>query len=314
MTRHRTLTPLPIASAILLCHCVPEVGPPASLLLAPRVLAVRSEPAEVAPGAVARLVLFAAGPGDGRAEGIDDALADAEWALCLAPKPPVDNNFISELCLRDDAAVSRLGVRGAQAELRVPDGACALFGPQTPPQPSGEPPARPREPDATGGYYQPVRVRVPALGLTALAGVRILCGLPSAEPAVAAAYRAQYVANRNPEIASLYALYQGAPWPLDALPVGAAISLRLVPRPESAESFVVFDPMLQLLRPQRESLRVSWFAGQGRFARATTDDAQGAEIAGDFTAPEAAGPVLLWAVLRDSRGGVAVIAQPAQVR
>lgn len=314
MPRPSTLRPFCIASAILACRCVPDVGPPASLLLAPRVLAVRSEPAEVAPGEPTRLLLVVADPGDRRAAGIDTALADAQWALCLAPKPPVDNNFISERCLRDDSSVAVLSARGAQADIQVPAGACALFGPQTPPQPSGQPPARPREPDATGGYYQPVRVRVPALGLTALAGVRIGCGLPYADPSVAAAYRAQYVPNRNPEIASLRALHQGTPQPLDSLPAGATLSLRLVPTPESAEWFVSFDPMLQLLRPQRETLRVSWFAGQGSFNLATTDDTQGAEIAVQWTAPAAPGPVLLWAVLRDSRGGVSVIAQPAQVR
>lgn len=301
--------------AILSAGCVPEVGPPASLLLGPRVVAVRSEPAEVAPGESAQLTLFVAEPGVGSPGSLDVALRDAEWALCLAPKPPVDNNFISGRCLNEDSAVNRLATRGTRVEVQIPMNSCALFGPQTPPQESGQPPARPRDPDSTGGYYQPVRVRVPALGLLALAGVRVLCGLPSATPETAAAYRAQYVRNRNPEIASLDALYQDAPQPLTQIQAGTSISLRLFPRTDSAETFLYFDPGGQVLTRQQEALRVSWFSGQGHFNLATTmSDSQGAAITNEWTAPASPGSVLLWTVLRDSRGGTAVVQQPVQVQ
>ncbi len=300
---------------LLSAGCVPEIGPPQSLLVAPRILAVRVEPPEVAPGDVARLTLYAAEPGNALSANSEAALRSSQWALCLSPKPPVDNNFISERCLHDDSAVSALSARGTQVDVTVPLDACALFGPQTPPQPPGQPPARPREPDTTLGYYQPVRVRVPELGLTALAGVRILCGLPSATPELAAAYRMQYVPNRNPEILALEASDGDSPLPLQRLPAGAKITLRLTPQQGSAESFVLASPGDQSLSTQQEALRVSWFADQGSYDRATTmSDVQGAAIPNDWTAPSVPGTVLLFAVLRDSRGGVAVLQQTVQVQ
>ena len=294
---------------------MPEIGSPQSLLVAPRVLAVRVEPPEVAPGDSTRLTLYAAEPGTALSESSAAALRNSQWALCLAPKPPVDNNFISERCLQDDSAVSVLAVRGTQVEVTVPPDACARFGPQTPPQPPGQPPVRPREPDDTFGYYQPVRVRVPELGLTALAGVRILCGLPGATPELAAAYRRQYVPNRNPEILALGASAGDSPLPLRGLPAGATITLRLTPQQGSAEPFLLVSPGAQSLSIQQEALRVSWFADQGSYNHATTmSEVQGAAITNDWTAPSGPAAVLLFAVLRDSRGGVAVLQQPVQVQ
>lgn len=301
---------------LLFCLCcVPEVGPPASVLVAPRVLAVRVEPAEVAPGDAARLNLYVAEPGGGLSLPSDSALRRAQWALCLTPKPPVDNNFVSERCLIEDSASSVLSVRGPQVEVPIPPEACALFGPQTPPTPAGQPPARPREPDATGGYYQPVRVRVAELGLAAIAGIRIRCGLPYASPEIAAAYRNQYIPNRNPEISSLSASSGDSPLTLASLPAGAQLTLRLLPQAGSAEPFILFSPATQTLIAQQEALRVSWFADKGRFnLAATMSEVAGGAIANEWTAPAAPGPVLLYAVLRDSRGGVAVLQQLVQVR
>lgn len=272
-------------------------------------------PAEVAPGDSVRLTLYAAEPGTMLSADSAAALGNSQWALCLAPKPPVDNNFISERCLHDDSAVSALAARGTQVDVAIPLEACALFGPQTPPQQAGQPPARPREPDATGGYYQPVRVRVPELGLTALAGVRIRCGLSYATPELAAAYRRQYVPNRNPEILALTASYGDAPLSLQSLPAGAKLTLRLTPQPGSAEPFLSFSPASQTLITQQEALRVSWFADKGSFNLATTtsDDPSGA-IPNEWTAPAVSGPALLFALLRDNRGGVAVLQQSVQVQ
>lgn len=230
----------------------------------------------------------------------------------MVPKPPVDNNFVSQHCLQDDSVVLPIDTQGAQVDIQVPADACALFGPQTPPAPPGQPPGRPRDPDETGGYYQPVRVHVPALGLTALAGIRIVCGLPYATPEVAAAYRMQYVRNRNPEVAELNVQHNGIALAPDTIPVGEKISLRLRPSSDSAESFVLFNPLTQLLRPEVERLRVSWFCGRGSFEFATTSSDPHGAILNTWLAPDSPGPVLLWAVLRDSRGGVSVFSQRVQ--
>ncbi len=65
--------------------------------------------------------------------------------------------------------------------------------------------------------------------------------------------------------------------------------------------------MTLTLDMQRESLRVSWFATGGAFAHDVTGRAQTDTetfTQNVWTAPESPGPVYLWAVLRDDRGGV----------
>jgi hypothetical protein len=74
-----------------------------------------------------------------------------------------------------------------------------------------------------------------------------------------------------------------------------------------AESYVYYDPLTRKLVDRRESMRVAWFAGAGAFEDDHTgrrEDEREAFSDGIWTAPNAAGPVHLWAVLRDSRGGI----------
>jgi len=299
---------------LFLAACVPEVGSPPSLLTAPRVLSVRSEPPEVSPGEATQLFLTVAGPSSGAEHGaLDDALSDTRWALCLASKPPVDDRFTNERCLTDESAVQPLALRGQNVRVAIPGEACARFGPQTPPSLPEQPPGRPRDPDETGGYYQPVRVQVPALGLVALAAVRIVCGLALTTPEVAAEYRAQYRRNRNPEIAGLFLQQDGAVDHVAAVPVGATLSLSLVPSLDSAEPFLRLHPATRRLETSREALRVSWFAAQGHFAFSTTAGEDSPAIRNTWQAPDEPGNLALWAVLRDSRGGVAVWSQSIAV-
>ncbi len=70
---------------------------------------------------------------------------------------------------------------------------------------------------------------------------------------------------------------------------------------------MVYNIQTASLSPQREAMRVSWFATAGAFehdvtGRAADDPALTAD--NDWVAPTTAGPVHLWLVLRDSRGGV----------
>jgi hypothetical protein len=73
-----------------------------------------------------------------------------------------------------------------------------------------------------------------------------------------------------------------------------------------AETFPYYDPATQTLTMQREALTVAWYATAGSYDGDTStvggdDDATTAD--NGWTAPDAAGPVLLWLVLRDDRGG-----------
>ncbi|HYP87573.1 MAG TPA: hypothetical protein VEQ59_05460 [Polyangiaceae bacterium] len=74
-----------------------------------------------------------------------------------------------------------------------------------------------------------------------------------------------------------------------------------------AETYIYYDPLTRQLVDRREAMRLSWFAGAGAFDDDHTgrrEDETAAFSDGVWTAPSSAGPVHLWVVLRDSRGGI----------
>jgi hypothetical protein len=270
--------------------CASEPGPPEWLVDGPRVIAVIAEPPEVAPTFPTTLQAIAAGP-----EGPIDASA-ARWLQCAQPAALTDPGGIAASCLDDGQPT--LGA-GDILITRMRADACSLFGPVTT---SSE--ARPRDPDATGGYYLPVRVQLEAA--MTFAQVRIRCPLPRATLAVAQELDERYRNNANPGALRLTAWSGDAAVSLDAAPAGAPLRLR-AEWPEGAdEVFPVLDPETQQLRDVREALFVSWYASGGALDRARTaplDGANAAEVG--FRVP-ASGTAWIWAVLRDSRGGAAV--------
>ncbi|MEO8978755.1 MAG: hypothetical protein ABI548_04210 [Polyangiaceae bacterium] len=74
------------------------------------------------------------------------------------------------------------------------------------------------------------------------------------------------------------------------------------------ESYAYLDPADHVLRNRHESMRVSWFASAGSFGSDHTgsEEAHFADTTSDndWRAPKEAGPVFMWVVLRDERGGV----------
>jgi len=74
-----------------------------------------------------------------------------------------------------------------------------------------------------------------------------------------------------------------------------------------AESYAWFNPDSRIVETRHESIRVSWFSTAGRFEDAVTgreEDEFAQTTTGDvWTAPEEAGSVRVWAVIRDARGG-----------
>lgn len=286
-----------------LLSCIPDFGEPISRLSGSRILAIQSEPAEVFPGEQVTLQLYAA---DEHGALVDQELA---WALCTAPKPPVESRTISEACLTDGAQ----GITDTAQIITavIPEDACARFGPELPPQGSGEPTARPRDADATGGYYQPVLAK---LGTQRAVGlVRIRCGVASVTPEVAARFRREYVPNRNPFASTLRAEVRGLEQPLSALPADTNVTLKLSIPHAAQESFLMFDTRAQSLTLAEETLRVSWLSAQGQFSVAATSVLEG-EAQSVFRTPSQPGSLLVWTVLRDVRGGVSVQAHTLKVR
>jgi hypothetical protein len=74
-----------------------------------------------------------------------------------------------------------------------------------------------------------------------------------------------------------------------------------------AEAYVYVDPTSKQIASGRESVVASWYATAGTFdldrvGRDGTDTAT--TVDNGWTAPTSPGPVHLWVVLRDARGGV----------
>ena len=291
-------------SLCVVAACKPDLGSPASLVDAPRYLAIVSDPPEAAPGATVTLHAIIATP-DGQ---VDDA-APAAWAICTSPKPVSVNNAVDDDCVFE--AQQTLPTRALALSATIPMDACSLFGPDPPQAPPGQPPLRPTDPDATGGYYQPVRSLLEDTPKHFIAGFvlpRITCNLPDAPSDLAVEFRDRYVANTNPTIARVLVSVDGATsidLPAD-VPAGHEVTFVVVWPASAAETYPVFDRASRTLVDHREALRVSWFATDGVFEHDHTgagEDDPATESQNLWTAPAAAGTVHMWVVLRDSRGG-----------
>jgi hypothetical protein len=191
---------------------------------------------------------------------------------------------------------------GATVSAAIPANTCQLFGPDPPPPVQGMPPLRPRDPDVSGGYYQPVRIEVG--GVMGFALERITCNLAAAGAEIAIDFAKRYKPNQNPVLNDV------APGEIinGTISAGKKVTLTASWPPESAETYPVYDLAALALIDHRESLRVSWFATAGAFEHDLTgrgEDEMQTTSDNDWTAPTNPGMVTMWVVLRDSRGGVA---------
>jgi len=290
--------------SLALFGCKPDLGDPPYLIKGRSILAIKSEPAESVPGAPVAYSFLLASP-----EGtvLD---SNAGWDICLSPKPPAESNSVAKQCNPPVAGA----VPGQTFEAPVPTDACKLFGPIAPPPEPGKPAIRPRDPDSTGGYYLPVRVRVEDAVERPLVGFafeRISCGLANAPAPVMQQFKAEYQPNNNPSLNGVDAVFaDGSRLSLDTSEVGIALGSTVVFEAQfsalSQESYPVYDGRSESLVPTRESLHFSWFVTSGEFEHDRTgveESAMDNTSSNSWTADATAGPVHLWVVMRDSRGG-----------
>lgn len=287
-------------ASIALGACIDELPQQTSRIDAPRVLAIVAEPAEAAPGAAVGYAAIIATP-DGPRE------AAVAWSYCTAPKPPTEDNIVAAACIGDPAALAPLG-DSATVAATLPADACRTHGPDTPP--GG---FRPRDPDPSGGYYQPVRAAQDGAPL-AFGLHRLACDLADAPPAIVREYRERYAANTHPTLASFRVLRAGAPIDPATVAPGEALTLDATWPAAAAEPYVRYDRARVAIVPAIETLRVGWFATGGTLAADATGALTPTSTAVTWIAPTTAGDVHLWAVLHDDRGGVAVAALTATVR
>lgn len=294
-----------VACPLALLACRPDFGERESLLGEVRIVAVQAEPPEAKPGERVQFSMLVAGP-NGPA-----ASPKVDWALCRTPKPLTENGSVSTACLGE--GVEPLDERTLELGARIPNDACALFGPEVT---SAD--LRPRDPDLTGGYFQPVRVRLTEFrnaGTQAFAFVRLRCNLPDAPADVARLFGEQYVANRNPAILSVERWAEGTRVPFTTGTEGEVVALRV--SWESPERFLAYDVRDRALRMRREDMRVSWYVTGGvllhdRTGRTGEEPEAFSENA--WTLPSSRATSHLFVVLRDDRGGVSFATYPVALK
>jgi hypothetical protein len=295
------MRPLPWLAVAALAACVPDVSSDDTVVRSPRILAVKADPAEARPGAPVTYTPLVASP-----EGSVPS-PFVEWSYCLVPKPLTEDNAVASVCLVPPPGalpppLAEIGA-GASVTSPIPLDACSRFGPVTP---AGG--TRPRDPDSTGGYYQPLRVDLEG-GPPVFALERVTCDLAEATAAVAAAFAMAYAPNENPSLGPLEAS-------LEDVPAGAHVELTATWAASSAETYAYYDAASGTVTTRRESLLVAWYATAGSFDRPTTargSDDPATTASNGWTAPAEAATVHLWIVLRDSRGGVDFAAYDASV-
>jgi hypothetical protein len=137
----------------------------------------------------------------------------------------------------------------------------------------------------------------------------VTCNLATAPPSLAAEYAMHYQANRNPTLVGVQAIVEGTGAYLSAVTPGQNAHLVATWTAKSIETFPVFDLTTQALRDDTETMTLTWFATSGTFATSHTGMSSTTTWENEWTA-DAIGPVHLWAVLRDSRGGVDFVSLP----
>jgi len=323
---------------LVLAACVPALEDHDARVDAERVLAVRAEPAEAAPGQTVTLVALVA-----RADGTVHVTPDL--AFCTARRPLGELGPAATACV-DGAADALVSVDPPSAI--VPRDACRLFGPDVPPSVDGQPPGRPADPDATGGYAIPVRAELD--GAVTIFPLRVSCGFAGATRDQSVELTRRSRPNANPATPALSAVDadgtarpltpdDGSGTPSLVVATGERVTLRVAwpACPDvgvcgdaicgddedasacavdcatkagcgGAERYVYFDPTTRSVARAREAMRVSFFATDGDFASPRTGigatDADATGVDDVWTAPALAEDVHAWVVLRDDRGGV----------
>lgn len=300
--------------------CKPDIPGSPSVVDGPRVLAVKSEPAEAAPKGNPPTTITWSALYVG-ADGNEDP-ANLDWALCVERKPLATAGEISPECLvaAGDSLID-LG-SGEAVTGSLPDDGCRKFGPNPPAPNPGEPSPRPADPDATGGFYQPIRIAANdggtedySVGLT-----RLACGIARVSAEQTLDYQNRYRSNENPTLSGIVVSPGGDETALTAdagttatVSVNAKVTLRaswpdcpLEPAcgdgicganedktscPDDckdphgcagSEPYVSFDLGTRELVDRREGMRVAWYSAGGSFEHDRTGQTE-ADAATTYT-------------------------------
>jgi hypothetical protein len=256
---------------------------PATYVEGLRVFAVKAEPPEVAPGETTTMTLLA----------VDTAgrPVAASWSACLIPAGTT--TAVNPECVTAAAGAGFLPLGdGLTATLTMPALSPLELG----------------LPDATAGFYLPVRIDVTAAGalVPAIYRVRYSLGLtpPNHNPALAGLWLVE--GAKNSTTAALTPLDEAAP---PTVHVGDRLVLRGAFTADSAETYPVpaGDPRLGQTKEATEILRLFWYATAGDISdEVTGGDQPDTVLSFDQRLPDLAGgsaTIDVWLVGREERGG-----------
>jgi hypothetical protein len=278
-----------------LLGCTPELDDRSFLVSGPRLLAIAASPAEAAPPAAVSFQALYVDASGARAAG------ELDWAYCVDRKPLTDDGTVSPSCVQASGDGLVPFGSGPSASGALPQDGCRLFGPDSPQAIGDQPAGRPVDPDPTGGFYQPVRLRVRDGGDTyAIGAARLTCGVGGATQDVAAELSHRYRLNESPAIASLTLVRKTGSVTVTPDASGAQVTrgeevtLKVTwaacpttsacgdgvcgidedvtgcagdcAKPKGctgAEQYVWFDPATRTVAERREAIRIDWFATAG---------------------------------------------------
>jgi hypothetical protein len=297
-----------ILVTLMLCGCPPDFDP-ASHVEGLRVLAIKSEPPELAPGQTATLTPLVVAT-----RGMDAGEPRITWSLCL--RPPLPGSAVANECLSTDGGegLTPLG-EGPTMQVTMPE---------LPPDALGIP-------DFTGGVYLPVVMRVTDGVETVTAVYRLRRTLLVSTPVFTGPVQP---VNNNPRIDDILITYEHdagmRPFDTYAIHAGDRVMLRPVLPKESYEQYPQIEGTLEIpdggvsldggvrffdgglevggirLINVTENLRVSWFSSIGSFDPDVTGAAgkEDASFRLDKFVPAPPADIDLYIVVRDDRGGI----------
>ncbi len=283
------------AASLTALGCAPEFDDAPWRVDEARVLAIAATPPEARPGDPVLLTALTASP-DGTIE------TAPTWSVCTRPRTSAERTSVTARCLEEEF------LEPTPASMLVLSDACARFGPNPPPTEGDTAPQRPADPDASGGYFLPVRAE--ADGAAAFGALRIRCDLPGVTRAIFDAFEERYFANEPPAIDRVL-LGSGAPVSLEDVTTvspDAETAITVELPSGAAEPYVRYDSADGVLVDEREWLRVQWFITDGRLSagQQTLFPSGAAPLVAStsWTAPSADTTVHGWIVVTDARGGV----------
>ena len=252
--------------------CQSFSDPPVTFVTGLRMLGIKAEPPQIAPGASTTVTALAVDT--------DGGTPAASWNQCNLP--PLPGATVNPSCVDGSAAADLQPIGdGLTIPFVMPQVTAASLG----------------APDATGGVYLPLVAGVDASSQAA--GSQALTAVYRLRLADAA------LANANPTIADVFSIdAAGAMSALDAtaptpVPSGGAVSLTATFAPGSAQTYIAADGTLTT-----ETLTTSWFCTAGDLSVEKTSTTQPVTVLHlDQRLPATGAQIDLYAVARDERGG-----------